>query len=536
MKQFETPTPKITYLDRALGVISPRLAAQRVSSRFALHQFAYDAARMTTQRATAPQNINPNDYSKQRDRLQLMREATDLENNFAPAKVINRKYSMYVAPTSYHAMTGDAKLDKDVESWLNSVWFPHCDITNRYDFFRMMEFGVMGMNRGGDYGWAFMRPGYDERMDAETVSQLPFRIQAVEPDRIGGLYQNVVQADYVGGVVIGRYGEPTHYRVFRRGLTVQQYTDPIDVPVHNFVHYTDPMQADMYRGVSKLDTGAIPLRDFYEISGFIQGKAKLASALTLFTGSAGGQIPAAGGGAMDAYQSSFVPGGQAVLQQDIQYGQINHLLSGQDIKFPDTSSPGPETQYLMKMLLEFVAMSYNLPHSFALDASALGGVSARLESEQAKAEFHRGQRNLSPRAHRIKDAALVDAIAKGDFPASVGAKIFKGRWGYRPHPQPDIGKEAMAAVMLRQNALLSPMGWFIDQGSDPETVARDMSKWVSIQKKAAEEFGNNVAEVFGGGPGLPISTSITTTKSIDTPDTTGSVQATQNIANAPITK
>jgi len=529
---MNTPEPVVTTLDRIIGVVSPKTAGERVASRYAMHQFAYDAARATTKRATAPQNINPNDYSKQRDRLQLMREAIDLEANFAPAKVINRKYAMYVAPKSYHAQTGDAKLDTEVESWLNEEWFPNCDITGRYSFFRMMEFGVMGMNRGGDYGWAFMRPGFDERMGPEDIVKLPFRIQGVEPDRIGGLYQNVVQNDYVGGVLIGRYGEITGFRIFRRGLTVQQYTDPIDVPAHNFVHYTDPMCMDQYRGVSKLDTGIIPLRDFYEISGYIQGKAKLAAALTLFTGSIGAKIPQSGGGAMDPYQSSFVPGGQPVVQQDIQYGQINHLLAGQDIKFPDTASPGPETQYLMKMLLEFVAQSYNLPHSFALDAAALGGVSARLESEQAKAEFDRGQAVLAPRATRIKDAALADAIAKGVFPASVGRKIFKGRWGYRPHPQPDLGKEAMAATILRQNALLSPMDWFIDQGMDPETVANNMSRWTSIQKTAAEKFGNDVKEVFGSGPGLPASTSINTTKTVDVPDTTPNTKDTLTISNA----
>ena len=528
------PAPQITRLDRVIGVFSPAAASRRVVSRYALHQFAYDAARITTKRATAPQNINPNDFSKQRDRLQLMREAIDLENNFAPAKVINRKYSMYVAPTSYHAQTGDAKLDSDVEAWLNEEWFPRCDITNRCDFFRMMEFGVMGMNRAGDYGWAFMRPGYDERMDEETINALPLRIQAIEADRIGGLYQNVVSDDYVAGFHLGRYGEITGVRIFRRGLVVQQYTDPVDIPIRNFVHYTDPMSHDMYRGVSKLDTGTIPLRDFYEMSGFIQGQAKLASALTLFTGSLGANIPQSGGGAFDPYQSTFPsPGGsQTGLAQDIKYGQINHLLAGQDVKFPTLPNPGPEQQYLMKMLMQFVAMSYNLPYSFALDAAELGGVSSRLESEQAKAEFQRGQKVISPRAHRIKDAALTDAMAKGIFPASVAKKIFKGRWGFRPHPQPDIGKEALAAVQLRQNGLLDPIQYHIEQGNDPETVAKNMDRWATIQKEAVKGSGNDVKEVFGAGPSLPASISVTTTKTIDVPDASGDKTETQTLANA----
>ena len=518
----ELPRVQITRLDRVIGAISPKTAMDRVAGRYALHMMGYDAARFTNQRANGPKQVNPNSFSVQRDRLQLIREAEDLENNFAPAKAINRKYAMFVAPTSYHSQTGDAPLDRDVEDYLNHEWFPRCDITGRYDFFRMMEFGVLGMNRWGDYGWAFMRPGYDSRMDAETTSALPFRLQAVEADRLGGLYQNVVSDTYVGGIIVGQYGEPTHFRVFRRANGIEAYTDPVDVPASNFVHYTDPLRIDMYRGVSKLDTAATHLRDLYEIANFLKGKAKLSSALTIFTGSLGAQIPGSGGGAMDPYATTFTPGNQSGAQQDIHYGQINHLLAGQDIKFPDTSSPGTETQYLMKMLLEFVAMSYNLPHSFALDASTLGGVSARLESEQAKAEFHRGQRVLVPHASRIKDAALLDAVAKGIFPASVGRKIFRGRWGFRAHPQPDIGKEATAAVQLRQQGLLDPMAHFIDANADPEDTARNMARWAAIQKRAAAEFGVDVRDAFGGGPGLPISTAVTTStstsKSIDVPD------------------
>lgn len=519
MSDFPAPTPQITRLDRLVGVFSPKAAVERVAARHAMHQFAYDGARATTRRAQAPQNINPNDFSKQRDRLQLLREAEDLENNFAPAKVINRKYAMYVSPTSYHSQTGDSKLDKDVEDWLNQEWFPKCDITGRYDFFAMLAFGVIGMNRGGDYGWAFMRPGYDPRMDEDTISQLPFRIQAVEPDRLGGLYQNVVAEDYVAGVIIGRYGEPTAYRVFRRSPTVGQYTDPIDVPAHNFVHYTDPLRIDMYRGVSKLDTAVVHLRDFQETLEFLKAKQKLASALTVFSGSQGSIIPGQGGGAMDPYSSNL--GGQPATQQDINYGQINHLLSGQSISFPDTAAPGPESQYLCQKLLELTAMSYNLPFSFALDASALGGVSARLESEQAKGEFNRGQKVLAPKATRIKDAALLDAMAKGVFPVSVGKKIFKGRWGYRPHPQPDIGKEAHAAVEQWQNGLLDPLGHFVEAGQDPEDVARNMARWARVKQDAAKAAGVELRDAFGPGPSLPASISVTTTKSVEVPEAGG---------------
>jgi capsid protein len=518
----------MTRLDRLVALASPAAALKRVAARAAMHQFSFDAARATQKRNQAPQNIAPNDTRWQSDRIQLMREAIDLENNFAPAKTLNRKYSMYVAPISYHSQTGDSKLDADVEAWLTHDFFPHCDLTGRFDFFTMLAFGVMGMNRAGDHGWAFMRPGLDAGMTPDDIVKLPLKLQNVEGDRIGGLYQTIVSNEYVAGCIIGRYGEITAYRIFRRSFTVGLYDDPVDVPAANFVHYTDPMRMDTYRGVTKYDTAITDLRDLYEMKDFLKGKAKLASALTVFTNSLGGTQ---GPGAFDPYQTNLTPQGQGALQQDIVFGQMNHLTNTQDIKFPDTASPGPEAQFLMQFLLKNIAMSFNLPYSFALDASELGGVSSRLESEQAKAEFLRGRSVLEPKAHKLKNAGLLDACAKGIFPASAMGKICRGRWGYRPHPQPDIGKEAMADVARWQNGLLDPMAYWPGNGQDPETVARNMSRWVTIKKAAATAEGHTVEEVFGSGPAMPVHTSVTAEDVINTGDNPDSPDASKRVAD-----
>lgn len=508
---------KPTLLDRAICSLAPNAGMKRLAARRVLHEFRYDGAGMTYKRANAPQNMSPNSFDVQRDRLQLMREAEDLERNFAPAKMLNRKYALYTAPISYHAQTGDSALDTEVEEYLNNEIFPNCDVTGRYDFFKMMEFGIMGCNRGGDYGWAFMRPGLEDGMSEEDAIALDLKIQAVEPDRIGGVYQNVVSNDYVSGLIIGQYGEITHFRVFHRSMTTNVYDNPVDIPAYQFVHLTDPLRIDQYRGVSRLATATTNLRDLYEMIDFVKGKAKLASALTVFTNSNGATL---GGGSMDPYATNIPGQGAQSFQQDIQFGQINHLSGGTDIKFPQSNSPSSEEQALMTMLLKLTAMSYDLPFSFALDASALGGVSSRLESEQAKAEFERGQRVLAPHAHRIKNAFLIDAVAKGIFPMRVLNSITKGRWGYRSHPQPDIGREASAAVSLYEHGLINPMQYWIDNQQDPETVAKAMCRWWEIKQKAAADVGANVEDVFGTGPSKPISVSESTTESTTVDQTT----------------
>jgi capsid protein/gas vesicle protein len=507
------PDFKMSVFDKALCAIAPGIGGKRLVSKLAIHNFRYDGAKSDHKRGQAPANMSPNSFDVQRDRLQLMREGEDMERNFAPAKMLNRKVSMYVTPQSYHAQTGDQKLDAEIEDYLNDEVFPNCDVTGRYDFFRMLEFGVSGQFRCGDYGWAFQRPGSFEGMSEDESVKLPLKIQAIEPDRIGGIYQNVVSNDYVSGLVIGDLGQIDAFRVFQRSMTTNTYDNPIDVPAKDFVHYTDPMRIDQYRGVSILATAIQNLRDLYEMMDFVKGKAKLASALTVFTNSNGGVV---GNGAFDAYATNLGTGSDAsALQQDIQFGQINHLAGGTDIKFPSSNSPSNEEQWLMTQLLKFVAMSYDLPYSFALDAAALGGVSSRLESEMAKATFERFQGVLKPHADRIKNAFLYDAIAKGIFPVSVMRKITKGRWGYRQHPQPDLGREATAAVNLYQTGLLDPLKHWIDNAQDPEDVARSMGRWHQIKTKVAEEIGVPLEDIFGAGPAKPVSSTESLTENAD---------------------
>jgi len=496
------------FLDKAICAIPPTQGRKRMIAKAAIHAFRYDGVRSGTERKTAPPQVGPNTYVFQRDRIQLLREAIDLENNFSPAKMLNRIYAMFVAPVAYNAQTGDSKLDLVVEDYLGE-WFENCDITGRHNFFQMMAFGIMGMNRGGDYGWWITREGIDDVMDIDDISDLPIRIMGVEADRIGGLYQTELSEDYIGGITINTAtGKPEFYRVFERVIGAEQYVNPVDVPARDFVHLIDSMQGDMYRGVSKLDAACAQLRDLYEMVGYIKGKAKLASALTLFTNSIGSRL---GNGAMDPYTTSEFVDAKGGQQQDIYLGQINHLPAGADMKFPDSDSPGPETQYLMKLLLQLTCMSYNLPYSFGIDASALGGVSARLESEQAKAEFERGQRLIDRQATRIKNLVLTDAASKGVIPLDRLLQACKGRFSHRPHPQPDIGKEASAAVSLYQTGLLNPIEHWTDNGQDPEKVAADMVKWAKVKANAIKGTPFTVEEIFGAGPAMPVSTSVSTT-------------------------
>ena len=83
------PSMKPSLLDRAIGIISPMAGVRRLAAKRLLHEFKYDGATFTNRRSNGPAQIAPNSFQVQRDRLQLLREATDRNRGAAYAGAVN---------------------------------------------------------------------------------------------------------------------------------------------------------------------------------------------------------------------------------------------------------------------------------------------------------------------------------------------------------------------------------------------------------------------------------------------------------------
>src|SRR5690606_28176239 len=117
------------HVDKVIEKLSPQWALNRARSRRAL---AYEAAIAGRLRGYAVRTSVPNDYTEARDRIEIIRQARDLRDNFGLFSSILRKLSVYaLGRVRYRARTGDKALNATVDAYIRhrSVG---CDISGRY--------------------------------------------------------------------------------------------------------------------------------------------------------------------------------------------------------------------------------------------------------------------------------------------------------------------------------------------------------------------------------------------------------------------
>ena len=225
---------KPSFLDKTIAFINPEWGLKRKYHADRL-EFAYDAARHTRAHESAGHSLSTaasESLQNQRDRVKMMWEARNLVQNYSFFKSILLKESMYVCGSiRYQSQTGEPSIDQAYEEYFNN-WQKKCDITGRHQFRHLVQLAHMGMRRDGDAGFVMVTQGKD------------IKIQSIEADRIGNPNElGKKQDNYIGGITINEFGQPTGYKIFKRTLH-GQYKDPRDIPAPNFVHYFDPMRSD----------------------------------------------------------------------------------------------------------------------------------------------------------------------------------------------------------------------------------------------------------------------------------------------------
>lgn len=488
---------KMNFVDRAVAWVAPIAGIRRMQARKHLEKFQYEAARFNRERRQATaQTDNRNGSQYERDRVQIMRNARDLEENHPIVGSLHTKYSLNVAPVSYQAQTGDKTLDKDIEdAWREDISV-NCDLLERYSFYELASFAVSGTIRDGDHGWIYVRDGVASDMKDGDKIKLPLKIKAIEADLIGNPNMTATSANFISGLVLDEVGRIISYEIYKREIGTSAYMKDMDVAPMNFVHFMDNLRVVDYRGYSKLASGENTLRDLKETLDALRMAAKKHASITSFiTGSQGAEI---GVGEFDPYRDTAQTQGGPRYYENSVPGKNYYLNEGEAATFPDSPVPSTQTQYLIDYLSQLVSFCYNLPVSFSLDATKLGGVSMRLESMQALAEFKRARGRFSPRFTKAKNALLLDYRARPNSPfAKVDPKMLvRGTWGFVQHPTPDIGKEASALQTRLNLNQADPLAELMDQGLDPETTAYNICKWQKIQEDAAATVGVDYERAF----------------------------------------
>lgn len=443
--------PKLNFLERAMSVVAPGHALEHAVERSRLRLFEAEPEpsrnRSRGAAATAFDQASSENWKKQRERLTAIWEGRAMEEHLCVIAGLLDKIAMYTCGRiEYQATTGDERVDNAYEEYFHD-WCGRADITGRWRLRMMAEMGIRAMFRDGEAGWV------------EHIENGELRLQAIEADRIGNPNHLSQEEENIGGVVIDKRGRPVNYEIYRRTRT-SQYEKEADCPPDRFIHLFRPTRADQYRGVSILKPVIPHAKDLYELFAFEKVAAKFAASFAGFLQTSDPYSPD-GTNSWDAPASGNSP---AALKA--QSGTIQKIGRGDSVTFaPGTQRPSGAFIALVQAIFREIALGTNLPYGFIYDMAVFGGVTARLETQQADRVFRRFRELMvDVFLERVKRKVLLIGIATGRIPGHRNWN--KGSWSFGASLTGDIGHQVQADATMVQYGVKTRTQWAAELGYD----------------------------------------------------------------------
>lgn len=484
--------PKPTFLDRAIAVISPRLALERAIAKDRLVHFGFDAANPGHRRGSSggrAQNAGSETPRMAQDRVKLMWEGRNLERNMPVIRCVLDRVTQYVVnQLLYQSQTGDPQWDSAAESYFQDWMDNKADITGRRNFRMLVELGFRSALRDGDFGFHLVRIGQD------------LKVQCIEADRIGDPDKVATMTDdnLIQGVHVDKYGAPTGYDIYKRDRKSLRYEFETKADAKNFFLLSKPLRTDEYRTVSWLAPIAAQARDLHEFFAFELGAAKwAASHAGVIRVSDPLARAGAGSAGLNTWKGQTTTNADGTPTEVIESGKLLRLRANEDVT---TFNPGGRAAGAFTAAIEGVmrniAMGLNVPYGF-FDMSRFGGATVRLEAMQLQRMFSRYQEILVTSVlNKIKRAVLSNAIALGHLPPN--RNFDKGTWQFGKHLTADTGYDTSANLELLQAGLKPASVIAGEEGLDYEDLIDQMVKEAIILRDKCQAAGIPVEMVALG--------------------------------------
>ena len=464
-----------TALDKRIATLFPQWGSRRMRAR---REFAYEAAINTRLRGRANRLTGPEDFTAFPDRMQLIREMRDLEQNFGLFQSMIDKLALYgFGRLRYQARTGDDDINDQYESYL-AQRFKGLSLCGRFNLRNIACLAFKSHLRDGDCALKWQRNAGD------------LKLVGIEGDRLGGNYLVSPLEDYFQGVTINiETGEPLTYRVYQR-TKANTYINPQEVPAADVLHFFDPRRFDQYRGITPFAPVINEARDLKEL---------LAACLigTKFE-NMHGAIGYTESGLPINDPGTFIDGpettarGGTIKEQEIKPGLIQWAPSGSKYEFLKSDRPSGQFQTYLEMLVHLLCSPLNLSYGFVYSLTGLSGPAVRMASQQDHRTIQWHQANMTDRIlEPVKNMLLIDGIAGGAVEYSP--QFANGKWQFPPDISIDAGRDSAAGINENKAGLLSKSSWFSDLGEDAE----EQAAIIEAEAQATIEAAQRVAKATG---------------------------------------
>lgn len=444
-------------------------------ARERLHQFA--AVRRGSgargRLATAWQQGSSESWKKNRERIDAIWEARQMEEDFCLIAGLLRRLPMYICGTlEYQPQTGNGTIDRKYEEYFHD-WCGRADVTGRHRLKTLAQLGISSAIRDGQLGF------HERIIDGEL------RLQAIEGDRIGNP-QSPTNGDEknINGIHIDDLGRVVNYEIYRRTRTTT-YVKEGEVAPENFIHLFFPTRVDQYHGVSAL-APALPIsRDLYELFRNECVAAKFASS---FAGFVRMKDVGAPGAAEWEDKGNAATGQPATLKA--QPGTIMRLEAGsEEIVFPPGAQrPSGAFMALVEALIREIALALNLSYGFVYNMAIFGGVTARLETQAIQRVIRWYQEILEEKMlNRVKRKVLMLGIAMGRIPACKHWD--RGVWRFGAAITGDVGHQTSADLELVNAGIKTRSQLAAEHGNDFNQLIEQVASEVEKVREVATARG-----------------------------------------------
>jgi capsid protein len=420
----------------------------------------------------------------QRDRVVLMYEARDLVDNAPEIREISRKFGLYLTPHEYSPTTGDRDYNRVIDDYFHA-WCKNCDVTNRHSFKKLVQLAAEERPIDGDCGFVIRRSGEG------------LKLQLVPATRIGNPNESAVASNnYYQGIITNDFGQPVAYRIFR--LTRDGvYFGAEDIPANQFCHYFDPNRSDMYRGVSDLASGIQTARMLHEILQAEKAGVRFSSQqAALIFNDRGTANPR---NLFQPNPAANLPSGQTQKNELTEVGMIRYFQNSDRVEVMP-SRPSQAFTGFVQHLMHEISLSVGIPEGVLFGTSDFKGPSVRAEFAAADRVFTRQQGVLTDKVlDPIKDAVILDAIARGEIPpppllagetmVQALRRATKGEWRFPAKLSIDVGRESAANMNENRQGAKSLQEIAAEEGTDAFSRLEQIAIEAGFVKELAVKYG-----------------------------------------------
>ncbi len=459
-------------IDRAIGVLSPRIALRRQVARSQLHSFStsYRATSTGRTRWSRSDQAGTGDYFLTSSDLESLRsQCRDFDrNNCIFSGLLNRWVDNVIGTGfTFQMRSPDEGLNQAVEERMTEWAEREADFCGVFSLWEMLRLGLREIGTGGDIFFA----------------KISGMLQAIEPDLcvtpIGNTewINNGVEKDSAGRIVGYHFGQWMDWGGTDNRDTTKVLPDEI-------FHVFAPKRFSQSRGVPVL-SNTIELferLDDYIEATLVAAQVGACQAVAIKT-EMGADL-----GADLSEATETTTDDEDMPTREMEPGMAWFLRPGESVDPIAPEQPTPQFEPFVVMLIRFAGLELGLPLEMALlDYSKTNYSSAKAAMVQADATTKGWQRTLKSRLlHPLTDWKLPQIFQ--EVGAEYSPELAKYVWIPPARKWIDPPRESQGHIDAAANGVESYQDIAAEQGKFWRDLMTERAEVIRAAKEVAEEL------------------------------------------------